>query len=424
MEEVDEAAENLLVRLVVGVAGSGKTLVLARRARYLREHFPRYKILVMAFNRDFVADLKKRIGLEDVEVYGFHQLCRKIVPEPRGDFVDVWRWLDRHASALVAQVGLPAHYIAEEIDWRKDAEIFSDEEYLAAVRKGRVQRLTREKRQIINQIFNDYRYYQEELRAKGQMWMDSADLALAALAVVENGHPLKHSYDAVLIDEAQDFAPPWIRLAKLLQKPTGTMLLCEDPLQTLFRSFTWQEKGIPVVGRAVTLRVPFRSSREICAAAYSLIEADSLLREEQRIEPNLTAYEVSSGEMPRLIECVDLPHEITMIAKRIEALLDTGVKAEHIAVLCHNHYVMNQLKPLEKYGCVMKTFGTMKGLEFQAVFVPHLHDVFQRADADDAVSTVRRRIFTAITRARETLVLSYQGTLPPALQPLLLYVQR
>jgi superfamily I DNA/RNA helicase len=255
------------------------------------------------------------------------------------------------------------------------------------------------------------------------MWMDGADLALAALAVMENGHPLKHSYDAVLIDEAQDFAPPWIRLAKLLQKPTGTMLLCEDPLQTLFRSFTWQEKGIPVVGRSVTLRVPFRSSREICAAAYSLIEADSLLREEQRIEPNLTAYEVSSGEVPLLIECADMPHEITMIAKGIEALLDAGVKGEHIAALCHNHAVMHQLKPLEKYGCVMKTFGTMKGLEFQAVFVPHLHDVFQRADADDAVSTVRRRIFTAMTRARETLVLSYQGTLPHALQPLLPYVQ-
>jgi superfamily I DNA/RNA helicase len=65
----------------------------------------------------------------------------------------------------------------------------------------------------------------------------------------------------------------------------------------------------------------------------------------------------------------------------------------------------------------------MKGLEFNAVFVPHLHDAFQKADADDDVSTVRRRIFTAMMRAREKLVLSYHKTLPEALQPLLEHVQ-
>jgi hypothetical protein len=419
MEEINEAAENLLVRLVVGVAGSGKTLVITRRVRYLKEHFPNYKILVMAYNRDLVNDIKNRIGDDDVDVYGFHQLCHKISPPPRGEFVDVRRWVERNVSDLVEQTGLTSQYITEEIDWRKDAEIFTDAAYLAAVRKGRVQRLTQEKRQLINEIFNRYRQHQEELRQAGKMWMDGADLALTALEVVEQGHPLKHHYDAVLIDEAQDFAPPWIKLAKLLQKPTGTMLLCEDPLQSLFRSFTWQEKGVSVVGRSVTLRVPFRSSREICTAAYSLIEADAVLNAEKNVEPNLTSQEISSGDLPILLECADMNSEFEAVESRIDALLNAGVKAHKIAVLCHSHYVMNQFKDLEKRGCILKTFGTMKGLEFQAVFVPHLQDVFQRADAEDGISTVRRKIFTAMTRAKELLVISYQNTLPDALQPLL-----
>jgi hypothetical protein len=423
MEEVNEAAENLLVRLVVGVAGSGKTLVITQRIRYLKEHFPNYKILVMAYNRDLVSDLKSRIKSDDVDVYGFHQLCHKISPPPRGDFVDVRHWVERHAGDLVEQTGLTAQYITEEIDWRKDAEIFSDDDYLAAVRKGRIQRLTREKRQIINEIFNRYRQHQDELRRNGKMWMDGADLALTALEVLEQGHPLKHTYDAVLIDEAQDFAPPWIKLAKLLQKPTGTMLLCEDPLQSLFRSFTWQEKGLSVVGRSVTLRVPFRSSREICTAAYSLVEADAFLSAEKNVEPNLTSQEISSGEIPILLECADMDAEFTAIERRIDELLAAHVKPQNIAILCHSHYVLNQFRGFEERGCILKTFGTMKGLEFQAVFVPHLHDVFQRADAEDGVSTVRRKIFTAMMRAREVLVLSYQNALPDALQPLLDYMQ-
>ncbi len=373
----------------------------------------------MAYNRDLVSDLKSRIGLDDVDVLSFHQICHKIVLPPNENFVDVRRWVEREAKDLVAETGLTPQYIVEEIDWRKDAEIFTDEAYLAAVRKGRVQRLTREKREIINEIFNRYRAYQDELRRSGRMWMDGADLALTALEVVENGHPLKQSYDAVFIDEAQDFAPPWIRLAKLLQKPTGTMLLVEDPLQSLFRSFTWQEKGVSVVGRSVTLRVPFRSSREICFAAYSLVEADAFLRTEKSVEPNLTSYEVSSGEVPMLLECADMASELAALDRRIEALIASGVKPQQIAVLCHNHQVLNQFKPLEKYNCVLKTFGTMKGLEFHAVFVPHLHDVFQRVDAEDGISTMRRRIFTAMTRARQMLALSYQNTLPEPLQPLL-----
>jgi hypothetical protein len=52
------------------------------------------------------------------------------------------------------------------------------------------------------------------------------------------------------------------------------------------------------------------------------------------------------------------------------------------------------------------------------VFLPHLHDAFPQPDDPDAVTNIRRKVFTAMTRARWRLVLSYQGTLPNPLQPL------
>jgi superfamily I DNA/RNA helicase len=61
----------------------------------------------------------------------------------------------------------------------------------------------------------------------------------------------------------------------------------------------------------------------------------------------------------------------------------------------------------------------MKGLEFMVVFVPNLDDAFPHADDTDAVTVARRKLFTAMTRARYRLVMSYHGTLPKPLEPLL-----
>ena len=69
------------IRLVRGVAGSGKTLVLIRRARRIVEQYPEAKVLVMAFNVEIATDLKKRIALpeESLEVINFHKICSRIL---------------------------------------------------------------------------------------------------------------------------------------------------------------------------------------------------------------------------------------------------------------------------------------------------------------------------------------------------------
>lgn len=53
-DEATKVAESAAVRLVRGVAGSGKSLILAHRAQYLAEQHPELSILVLAFNKDLV----------------------------------------------------------------------------------------------------------------------------------------------------------------------------------------------------------------------------------------------------------------------------------------------------------------------------------------------------------------------------------
>jgi superfamily I DNA/RNA helicase len=60
----------------------------------------------------------------------------------------------------------------------------------------------------------------------------------------------------------------------------------------------------------------------------------------------------------------------------------------------------------------------MKGLEFQAVFVPHLNNAFERKSPpvdEGFIAETRQRIYTAMTRARHTLVMTYHERVPKEL---------
>jgi superfamily I DNA/RNA helicase len=66
--------------VVEGPAGSGKTLTLMARAKYLRERHPNWRILVLTFNR-IAADLMRQALVPDLklEVAHFHNWCWRLL---------------------------------------------------------------------------------------------------------------------------------------------------------------------------------------------------------------------------------------------------------------------------------------------------------------------------------------------------------
>jgi hypothetical protein len=415
-------SENTMVRLVRGVAGSGKTLVLVRRVRHIAEQHPGARLMVMAFNVDISDDLRRRINLPNssVEVSNFHKVCRNILKPNWRDPISTKEWLRRNESESLRRLGLPVDFVTGEIAWRKEMGLYDDQAYMDADRKGRGQRLDRVKREQINRIFNRYLAFQNARRANGESWYDWDDVPFVALEALAEDHPMAGAYDAVFLDEAQDFAPSWIRVARALLKPGGDLFICDDPDQSIFCSYTWPQKGLSVVGRSRVLRVPFRSTREISQAAHSLIEADETLRQtEERPEPDFTSYELGTGPLPALIACKDAESEIAFISEKLQEFIDAGVSPRQLAVLCHNRWHINRWENWKQQGVYIQHFEKMKGLEFGVVFIPHLQDAFPMPDDPDAVTTVRRKIFTAMTRARFRLILSYHGMLPRPLEPLL-----
>lgn len=417
-EETQDIPGSASVRLVRGVAGSGKTLVLVRRAQHIVSQYPQARLLVMSFNVELARDIKGRLHLpeEQIMVASFHKVCRMILGEAWGEPLKTRDWLRQHARETLSALGLSADFVASEFAWRKEMGLFADTDYLDADRSGRGQRLDRARREVLNTLFSHYRQAQA---AQGYDWDDVAPLALNALQEVER-HPLRQAYDAIFIDEGQDFAPSWIQVALALLKPHGDLLICDDPSQSIFCSYTWAQKGLSVVGRTRILRIPFRSTREISQAAHSLIEADDNLRmAEERAEPDFSSYELSSGPMPALMACPDSAAETRFIDDKIRDLLAGGAVPEQIAILCHAKWHLDRWAEWARQGVYVQYFEKMKGLEFMVVFIPHLHDAFPHADDPDAVTVVRRKLFTAMTRARYRLVMSYQGQLPAPLAPLL-----
>lgn len=65
-------------RVIRGVAGSGKTLVLTYRARLLAEALPRHKVLVTCFNRTLAATLRRQLPLPNVAVRTIDQLLNDV----------------------------------------------------------------------------------------------------------------------------------------------------------------------------------------------------------------------------------------------------------------------------------------------------------------------------------------------------------
>jgi hypothetical protein len=104
-------AQDLSVRLVRGVAGSGKTLLLLIRAKLLQRLKPSWRILVLTYNRDLAQFLRQWHTKLDgeaapLEITHFHKWCYDLLVGAR-DWRDVLDERARSRLVLQAAQGIP-----------------------------------------------------------------------------------------------------------------------------------------------------------------------------------------------------------------------------------------------------------------------------------------------------------------------------
>jgi hypothetical protein len=443
-DEGEAASGDTRLQLVNGVAGSGKSLVLLYRARLLRQFFPRKRVLVLTHNKPLILDLRRRYvqlsgGDAGVEWRTFHGWCHANWPDDNPPQLvgrrERWTIITRAWQQHLRDTALSPEALQDEIDWVKDRLITTRQGYLAADRSGRGFRLAEA---IRERVYAAMLAYQDELRARERL--DFGDVPRRIWRTLVEGGAAFPRYDIVLLDEAQFFAPIWFEIIKQVLAPNhGQLFMVADPTQGfLKRRQSWLASGLHVRGRSHRLQRCYRTTGAILAFATRFYQ-QRLPDDEDALVADM--QQMAGGEPPEVVTLPSEQDELARVVNEVRALVEAGVPLAHILVI-HADW-QGAARALER---LRATFGTARvvhpreaataedlrvcgldaatGLESPIVFLMGAHRLCEaegslRFSADERAERVRdntRRLYMAMTRAGQRLVLTYVGEMPEALR--------
>lgn len=446
-QQARQTSSDYGVRLVKGVAGSGKSLIIIYRAHLLRQLFPRKQIIGFTHNRALVRDLERRYlklsegdtaVIWDTFIHWCLQEWPRMVPRP-----DIIRY--RKRRDLIARVhhehlagsALSSLMFQEEIDWYKDRLLFSEADYLAADRTGRGFALSLSMRKRVYAALRDYN---QRLTLLGLI--DWGDVPRLIWRDFQAGDLALPRYDAVLVDEAQFFAPIWFELIKYLVRPrTGHLFLVADGTQGfLRRGQSWISSGLEVRGRSQRLVRSYRTTREILSFATLLYRNRVPYQHEDEdiLAPSLD--DMPHGSVPVIVQLTSRQDELTRVINEIRQLVSSGIPFEHILVIhagsdnmpsMFRRYqrdlgvnrVSDPRQSWQSGSLRLCPLNGATGLESPIVFITGIQELYEREQSarlsdDERLELIRdntRRLYMAITRAGQRLILTYPGRLPTGL---------
>ena len=354
-------------RLLKGIAGSGKTLIMLYRAKLIARLNPDWEVLFICWNRSLINYLEQMYN--DIDL---NTTSRNI------EFTYFTRW--------ATQIGK-----IYNINFPKDVESPN-----------------------YNKKYND------------------------TISRLLDQIPIK-KYDAILIDEAQDFEDDYFRLlVNHLNSETDSLLICYDYAQNIYqRKSSWKKLGINVAGkRSINLSASndnlsknYRNTREITKFA-KLIYNDKIPTKDE----NDTIYDItkiqgnaSKGPQPIVEFCYDRQQEYEMVTEWIKNLIeseslqysdiliiypakrlnDFDLEYEFIPYLHSQNIPYNWITKdrfskssfhLDENTVKISTIQSAKGMDFEAVAVVACDNI-----KDEQVET---QLYISVTRARKYLLLT------------------
>lgn len=441
-----------------GVSGSGKTCVVVRRAAALAEKYPQEKILVLTLNRSLATlietlvdkaalpNLRKRI-----DVLPFFELCQSFLnrfePENAKLYDDVtwkskehidevWREyyrcevnnysarvLQRLHDSLIAR-GIDAeNYIREEFDWIRSATTPNGRQaYLNMERTGRSYGLDDGFRR---ELLNGLRHWEEKMRFVGVT--DYLGIANALCHHIDRIEPV---YRTVLIDECQDFGTVDIQIIRrLVRQDENNIFLCGDAAQQVSSKHqNLGDAGVPVPGaRSHKLVLNYRNSRDILELAYKILVdnlSEQMLdsKDFEILDPEFANF---SGPAPLLLQADNLREEFyaAITYAHDEAKANPAAKI-CIAICGYSQHevtafaqridlpVLDGEADLERGQVFISDLENTKGFEFQCMIILNCASgviPYPRSPEDERFRDLSR-LYVAMTRARQQLVMSFCGS--------------
>jgi superfamily I DNA/RNA helicase len=439
---------------IKGVAGSGKTTIALCRAKHLLETdmFRETHVMIFAFNKSlcrYITDILPSVtgGLQPntdelrpgskpglrVGVKTFHSWAWSFLNK-RGFWADHTIIEDDDDDAAITSVIASARnthptasvlvkskeFFKEEIAWLKGRRIFTIEEYLTTVRAGRGtrDRVTSADKAYIWEVC---KAYDEFLAARNLVSFD--DFANLVFAILQQTPEFVPPYSHIVVDEAQDLSKAqMLVLTRLVNPETNSITVIADAAQRIYKSgFIWAEVNLNVTGgRTVVLKKNYRNTHQIALAAKSLLDHDN-----DRADFTESEASARPGSKPVVVRFSNPAAQLAFLLAKLHGI----DHAKASTVVLHRarrklFYIAQDLNAggipskvidgkshdLAGNGVWVCTLSSIKGLEFDNVFIIDVNDnVIPRpegfTDKDDEfhISTERRLLYTAMTRARHTL---------------------
>lgn len=361
-------------RILKGVAGSGKSLVLACRAKYLRQLHPDWRLLVVCYNISLRQYLKELIRIsghkhaeENIDIYHFHGLVKELT------------------NANLSRVNAEKN---DDYDKR-----------VGEILKGRI-----------------------------------------AMGTVNKG-----IYNAILVDEGQDFTTEWVQgLSSLLNENSDSFLFCYDPAQNVFgrKKPNWKTAGLKVQGKKPTeLKKSYRNTIEILdvATRFSKMKKVVLSYDNEDAIDNVLFPELAidrHGSLPILQQSNSSEEQIHYILNDInDKISSKEVVWSDIGVIVATADTNKELQSsferefINKFGSdklywatrdrnakinldifsptvKLLTVESSKGLEFRIVFFLGVDNMPRIGREEDSE---RKLVYVGMTRAQDLLYILFRN---------------
>lgn len=447
------------IRLILGGAGTGKTVVAMHRAKWLAGRLPPGepgKILYTTFSTNLAADVRENLAkicppseLARIEVVNIDKWVAENLRKRKFDYrvgygkeiLDLWQ---KAIDSVNLPGGVNAACCREE--WEKVIQpngVDSFQDYSKILREGRSTALDRGMRRAIWSVVEEYRSL---LNDSG---LRETEDAMRDLRNILETAGEKGLYAHVVVDEAQDMGAQAFRLLRLVaHDPSDSvnLTMVGDPYQRIYRDRVDLLKcGIDAKGSLDYLRINYRTTEETRAWAADMMKAepaDDMMGGSQSTKDYRSLLH---GPTPKVFANADFATDADVVAKGVSELIASGADARSICLVARTEEMLHQYQTqmgaqglvsvLLKQGQAdasgdagvrLATMHRVKGLEFDYIWIvavndgilPLATDALETKDvAAKAALLARERslLYVAATRAKKQVSVTWFGKKSPFL---------
>jgi hypothetical protein len=444
---------------ITGGAGTGKTVVLVHRARYLAQRLldasdQSGRVLVATYTRSLATNLDKVLRTfctpdqyRCLHVTTVDSLAQQVLAASDVRLRPVQTdELNEIAQDAVSMTGLDALHLDHRFliaEWEQVViarDLNTLPEYAMTPRPGRGKRLTRGQRKQVWAAIE--RLTADIADRKRATYVQLANLAaehLTGRTAVDSG-----LYAHAVIDEAQDLHPAQWRLLRAAVRPgANDLFIAGDAHQRIYdHRVSLSSLGIETRGRSRRLKINYRTSQSILSMAQGILRGEAVDDLDGVVEETVGYRSAFDGPPPTLERFVTPADEGEHVAGVVQGWLDAGVSPSAIGVAGRTRALLKPTQDaLTRYGVVwgdldaenaagvrVATMHSAKGLEFARLAVVGVNadavplPIAVTAEADDAMQhqydVLRERclLYVACTRARDELLVTGSGS-PSVLLP-------